>query len=56
MIYPTEEQKLLLNKSFGCACFVYNHYLSLSIKDGYKNPNFYIKDYVNNLKYKYMFL
>lgn len=27
-LYPNEEQKVLLNKSFGCARFVYNHYLS----------------------------
>lgn len=55
-IYPNEEQKILLNKSFGCARFVYNYYLNLSIKDGYKNSNAYIKDYVNELKYEYPFL
>lgn len=55
-IYPNEQQKVLLNKSFGCARFVYNHYLSLSIKDGYKSKNIYIKDYVNNLKSEYPFL
>ena len=55
-IIPNDEQKILLNKSFGCARFVYNYYLDLSIKDGYKNANIYIKDYVNNLKYKYSFL
>ena len=36
--------------------FVYNHYLSLSIKDGYKSKNIYIKDYVNNLKSEHPFL
>ena len=55
-IYPNEQQKVLLNKSFGCVRFVYNHYLSLSIKDGYKSKNIYIKDYVNNLKSEYPFL
>ena len=55
-IYPDEEQKILLNKSFGCARFVYNYYLNLSIKDGYKNSNAYIKDYVNELKCEYPFL
>ena len=55
-IYPNEQQKALLNKSFGCVRFVYNHYLSLSIKDGYKSKNIYIKDYVNNLKSEYPFL
>ena len=55
-IYPNGAQKILLNKSFGCARFVYNYYLNLSIKDGYKNSNAYIKDYVNELKYEYPFL
>jgi putative transposase len=27
-IYPTEEQKVLLGKSFGCARFVYNYFLN----------------------------
>ena len=26
--YPTEEEKKLFDKIFGCACFVYNHFLS----------------------------
>ena len=55
-IYPNDEQKELLNKSFGCARFVYNYYLDLSIKEGYKNSNTYINDYVNKLKYEYPFL
>ena len=55
-LYPNNEQKVLLNNSFGCARFVYNYYLDLSIKNNYKNPNTYIKDYVNKLKYEYPFL
>ena len=31
-IYPNDEQIILLNKSFGCARFIYNYYLNLSIK------------------------
>lgn len=31
-IYPNNEQKTLLAKIFGCARFVYNHYLALSQK------------------------
>ena len=26
-LYPNYEQRILLNKSFGCVRFVYNHYL-----------------------------
>ena len=55
-IYPDNEQRILLNKSFGCTRLVYNHYLSLAKEEGYKNPNTYIHDYVYNLKYQYPFL
>ena len=55
-LYPNNELKVLLNNSFGCARFVYNYYLDLSIKNNYKNPNTYIKDYINKLKYEYPFL
>ena len=55
-IYSSDEQKVLLNKSIGCTRFVYNYYLNLSIKNSYNNPNTYIKDYVNKLKYEYPFL
>lgn len=27
-LYPTEEQKAILNKTFGCSRFVYNHFLA----------------------------
>jgi len=27
-LYPTEEQKTLLNKTFGCCRFIYNYYLN----------------------------
>ena len=55
-IYPNEEQRCLINKSFGCARFVYNYYLNKIIKDGYISANACIKDYVDNLKYEYRFL
>lgn len=32
-LYPNEEQEILINKTFGCARFVYNHYLHQSIHD-----------------------
>ena len=28
-LYPNKEQQILLNKTFGCVRFVYNHYLDL---------------------------
>ena len=28
-IYPNKEQKILLEKTFGCVRFVYNHYLAV---------------------------
>lgn len=31
-IYPNEKQKELINKTFGCTRFVYNHFLDLRIK------------------------
>jgi len=30
-LYPNEEQKIMLSKTFGCCRFVYNHYLALRI-------------------------
>lgn len=32
-LYPTEEQKQLLEKTFGCTRYVWNHFLDKSIKD-----------------------
>ena len=31
-IYPTDEQKVLINKNFGCSRFIYNHYLDYKDK------------------------
>ncbi|MBQ2872533.1 MAG: helix-turn-helix domain-containing protein, partial [Bacilli bacterium] len=55
-LYPNKEQKELLNKSFGCSRFIYNYYLSKIKNDKYSNACSNISDYVNNLKYKYIFL
>ena len=27
-VYPTKEQQILINKTFGCCRFVYNHFLA----------------------------
>ena len=55
-LYPDKKQEILLNKSFGCSRFVYNHYLSNIKNNGYQNAYSNISDYVNNLKYEYLFL
>ena len=55
-LYPNENQRILLNKTFGCQRFVYNHYLSNIKENGYKSAYSNIKDYVSNLKYEYLFL
>lgn len=37
-IYPNEEQRVLLGKTFGCVRLVYNHYLDMKVK-AYKDNN-----------------
>ena len=41
-IYPTEEQKILIAKTFGCCRFVYNYFLDSFNKNGYNSK------YTNN--------
>ena len=55
-IYPNEEQTILLNKSFGSVRFVYNYYLSKIKENNYLDAYSNISDYVNYLKYEYVFL
>ena len=55
-LYPNKEQKILINKTFGCSRFVYNYYLSKIKNSKYINAYTNISDYVNNLKYIYPFL
>ncbi len=31
-IYPTNEQKELINKTFGCSRFIYNHFLAMKVE------------------------
>ncbi len=33
-LYPNEEQRILIHKTFGCSRFVYNHYLDYEKKNG----------------------
>ena len=54
-IYPNDSQKILINKSFGCGRFVYNHYLAIIKENKYMNAKACLDDYVNNLKYQHSF-
>ena len=55
-IYPNEEQKNFINKTFGCSRYVYNYYLNKIKNEGYTNSCTNIKDYTNVLKYNALFL
>ena len=55
-IYPNEEQKILIHKTFGCSRFVYNYYLSYIEKHKYLNATSCIEHYVKHLKQEYPFL
>ena len=55
-IYPTDEQKIFINKTFGCSRYVYNYYLNKIKNDGYTGSYDNIKDYTNVLKYNSPFL
>lgn len=37
-MYPNNEQRLLMNKTFGCTRFIYNHFLNLKQQE-YKETN-----------------
>ena len=50
-LYPNDQQKEKLNKTFGCNRFVYNYYLRKIISEEYINAYSCIKDYTNKLKY-----
>ena len=55
-IYPNEEQKIFINKTFGCSRYVHNYYLNKIKNEGYTNSYTNIKDYTNVLKYNALFL
>ena len=46
-LYPNNQQKQKLNKTFGCNRFVYNYYLRKIISEEYINAYSCIKDYTN---------
>ena len=55
-LYPTEEQKIYINKNFGCGRCIFNYYLNDIKENGYKNAYTCIKDYTSKLKYEKPFL
>ena len=55
-IYPTDDQKINLNKNFGCSRFVYNYYLTYIKEHKYLNATACINHYVKHLKQEYPFL
>ena len=55
-IYPNKEQKELINRIFGCVRFTYNYSLLKIKEDNYQDIYSNMTDYVNNLKYEYVFL
>ena len=55
-MYPNDEQRILINKTFGSSRFIYNYYLDKVKNNKYINAYSNISDYVNNTKYMYPFL
>ena len=35
-LYPDDNQKMLINKTFGCTRFIYNYFLNKCKEEGYK--------------------
>ena len=55
-LYPNDEQKIFINKTFEITRYTYNYYLDKMINNGYVKPYTNIQDYVDNLKYEATFL
>ncbi len=55
-LYPNDEQKIFINKTFEITRYTYNYYLDKMINNGYVKPCTNIQDYVDNLKYEATFL
>ena len=43
-LYPSVEQKILIEKSFGCSRYIYNYFLEKTIGRKYIKTFDYIKD------------
>ena len=55
-MYPNDEQKVLINKNFGCSRFIYNYYLTYIKEHKYMNAKACIDHYIKYLKKEYLFL
>ena len=49
-MYPADEQKMTINKNFGCSRFIYNYYLTDIKEHKYLNATACIDHYVKHLK------
>ncbi len=54
-LYPSDNQKQLIHKTFGCSRFVYNHYLNECKENGYQKSYDMCKD-LKELEKEYSFL
>ena len=54
-LYPSDKQKEVIHKTFGCSRFVYNHFLNECRKNGYKKSYDMCKD-LKELEKEYSFL
>ena len=54
-LYPDNEQKILIHKTFGCVRFVYNHFLRDCMEKGYKKSYDMCKE-LKELQEEYLFL
>ena len=54
-LYPNDEQKTLIHKTFGCVRFVYNHFLRDCMEKGYKKSYDMCKE-LKELQEEYLFL
>ena len=54
-LYPTEEQRILIHKTFGCSRFVYNYYLNYQKEKGVQKSFNLCKD-LKELEKNYEYL
>ena len=54
-LYPTDNQKILIHKTFGCVRFVYNHFLNYQKNNCFKKCSCLCKDLkVLNNEYEFL--
>ena len=54
-LYPDDNQKMLINKTFGCTRFIYNHFLNKCKEEGYKKAHDMCKE-LKELELDYPFI